>query len=132
MYIEAVALKETDAVILQAICSLQRHPSNPWKQELGALLDRAEAGEDVTVEIIDLLRLHENVRLWMQEQIAESDACFRIAGFDPLPGDTGSIPASNSWICPRKKCTKSLPVIQEGEDPPACEVHQITMVRRRS
>lgn len=124
-------MKETDEVILQAICSLQHHPSNPWHKEIEALLARAKAGEDITVEVIDLLSPHENVRRWMQEQIAESDACLRIKGFDNLLGGIGTIPASDSWICPLKNCAKSLPVIQKGEDPPKCEVHSVSMVPRR-
>lgn len=122
-------MNETDAVILQAARSLQRHPSNPWQEEIQALLVRAESGEDVTVQVIDLLSPNQNVRRWMREQIAINVPSFR--GFEPLPGTHGIITASSSWICPREDCTTpSLPVIQEGEEPPMCELHHVLMVRR--
>lgn len=122
-------MNETDIAILQAARILQRHPSNPWQEEIQALLVRAEAGEDVTVQVIDLLRPNQNVRRWMQEQITLNLPSFR--GFEPLPGGQGIIPASQSWICPCEGCTeKSLPVIREGEDPPTCEMHNVLMVRR--
>lgn len=123
-------MNETDAAILQAVRILQRHPSNPWQEELQALLVRAEAGEDVTVQVIDLLRPNQNVRRWMHEQVALSVPGFR--GFEPLLGRQGIILASQSWICPRKGCAaKSLPIIREGEDPPTCELHHVRMVRRK-
>lgn len=122
-------MNETDIAILQAARILQRHPSNPWQEEIQDLLVRAEAGEDVTVQIIDLLRQNQNVRRWMHEQVTLSEPDFR--GFEPLLGSQGIIPASQSWICPLEGCTaKSLPVIREGEDPPACEKHNVLMVRR--
>lgn len=122
-------MNETDIAILQAARILQRHPSNPWQKEIQDLLVRAEAGENVTVQLIDLLRQNQNVRRWMYEQIADSSACFK--GFEQLTGDKGDIPASQRWVCPHEGCiAKSLPVIREGEDPPVCEIHNVPMVRR--
>lgn len=121
-------MNEEDITILQAVRILQRHPSNPWREEIQDLLDRANAGEDVTIKIIDLLRPNENVRRWMHEQISGCSASFK--GFEPLTGDEGDIPASQKWVCPREGCTEnSLPVIREGEVPPVCQIHNVPMVR---
>ncbi|MCX6679934.1 MAG: hypothetical protein NTX42_06185 [Methanothrix sp.] len=126
-------MNETRAATLQAVCSLLRHPGNPWQKELQDFQARAEAGEDIIVEVIDLLSPNENVRRWMREQIAPSKAGFRgVSGYQQLPGGHSIITASHSWVCPQASCTKSLPVIQEGEDPPVCEVHQVPLIRRNS
>lgn len=126
-------MKETEAAILQAIRSLQLHSGNPWRKELQAFLARAEAGEDITIEVIDLLSPNENVRRWMREQVAYSEEdSKRSLGFRSLPGSCGSINANNVWFCPLLDCSKSLPVIREGEDPPTCEVHLASMIRRKS
>ena len=127
-------MNETKAVTLQAVCNLQRHPGSPWQKELQVFQARAEAGEDITVEVIDLLSSNENARRWMQEQIAASFTTdFRGgSGYQQLPGRHDIITASRSWVCPRSGCTESLPVIQEGEDAPTYDVHRVLMVREKN
>ena len=122
-------MDESEAVTLQAIRCLQHHPGNLWKKELQVFQARARAGEEITAEVIELLSSNENVCRWMQEQIAFSTGSLR--GYEPPPGSQGIISTSNNWVCPRSGCTKSLPVIQEGEDPPSCELHRVRMVRRK-
>jgi hypothetical protein len=124
-----IVMDETQAATLEAIRKLQRHPGNPWREELQALLARAQTREDITVELIDLLRQHENVRRWMREQIDPYARARAGARWEPLFGRQGNILASQKWVC--SQCDESLPVIQEGEDPPTCEVHGVLMVRGR-
>jgi hypothetical protein len=98
--------------------------------ELKALIRRAEEGEDTTVEIIELLSPHENIRVWMREQIRlQSGKKAGTRGYGTLAGRPGSIPASKKWICPRQDCIEWFPVIQEDEDAPTCEIHAVKMMR---
>lgn len=67
--------------------------------ELKILIRRAEEGEDTTVEIIDLLSPHENIRLGMREQTGllggtrgdtnSADVASDGGGYGPLPGRAG-------------------------------------------
>jgi hypothetical protein len=99
--------------------------------ELKDLVRRAEEGADVSIEIIDLLSSHDNIRRWMKHQITlEKTTRNGTRGFSPLAGKPVSIPASQLWVCPKEICEESLPVIQEGEDAPMCEVHEVEMILR--
>lgn len=97
--------------------------------KLKVLIARAEEGQDTTTEIIDLLTLHEDSLLWILEQVDLSRGQKETTrGYAPLAGDP-SVPISRKWICPAINCNESLPLIQEGEDPPDCEKHKTEMVR---
>jgi len=121
--------KEIEVTIQLARTLIGRLPEDT-DAELKHLVQRAEQGEDTTIEIIDLLSLHENVRLWMREQLSSQTGTkgSGTRGFGTLAGKPGSIPASQLWVCPKNACIESLPLIQEGEDPPICEVHGIPMI----
>jgi hypothetical protein len=127
-------MNKTDP-ILDAIRRLQGHPDNPFKKELQVFQARSEAGEDISIEVIDLLNLNDNIRRWMDDQtdLDKSDIR-RTASYQMVPGDKRvPINASYNWLCALyPKCTESLPVIQEGEDPPICKLHKIVMVRGKS
>lgn len=97
--------------------------------ELKMLIMHAEEGQDTTTEILDLLSLHEDSLLWILEQVdlaqGQEDTT---RGYGSLAGDPRA-PFSQKWNCPQRGCAESLPVIQDGEDPPVCERHKIEMVR---
>ncbi|MBI5965471.1 MAG: hypothetical protein HY863_18495 [Chloroflexi bacterium] len=118
-------------ITLQVAQKLLNHLPEPLNGELKILLDRAEKGQDTTIDVIDLLSAHDNIRLWMQEQISiQSDLKGDgTRGFSSLAGAPTSVPASQKWVCPKSECPRSLPVIREDEDPPTCEVHGVVMVR---
>ena len=123
--------KQIDSTI-QIARKLVDHLPKKMAYELKLLIQRAEEGQNTTIEVIELLSPHENIRLWMQEQIASQDELrgdSSTRGYGSLPGAAGSISASKRWVCPRGACNESLPVIQEGEDAPSCGVHAITMIR---
>jgi hypothetical protein len=117
-------MSENQAIV-QAIQKLLHHPGNPWQEQLQNLLRRADAGEDITVEAIDLLSPNKNVRVWMREQVVS----FSTRTYEPLAGVSPPIMASQQWVCPKKGCAESLPIIQEGEDAPTCPTHKVLMVR---
>lgn len=111
-----------------AVRKLLQHPTNPWKEQLQNLLQRAETGADITIETMDLLGPHENVRLWMRTQIAAASPS-RTLVYIPPAGNISPIRSSQLWICPKKGCEECLPVIREEEDAPYCDLHQVRMVR---
>lgn len=118
--------------ILQIVQKLVGHLPKEMDDELRRLIQRAEDGQDpaIEIEIIDLLSPHENIRLWMIEQVnLLSGEKGTTRGFGSLPGWQSSVPASRKWICDKDGCSESLPVIQEDEDPPTCRVHKLAMVR---
>lgn len=124
-----MAAKKTDSVIRIAQ-KLVHHLPEEMDAELRSLLQRAEEGQDTTIDVIELLSPHKNIRLWMREQILLSGGTKgETRGFGPLPGKPGPIPASKKWVCPKSECGESLPIIQEGEDAPICSVHAIKMIR---
>ena len=117
-------------ITLQVAQKLLNHLPEPLNSELKIMLDRAEEGQDTTIDVIDLLSANENIRLWMQEQTSiQSGTKDTTRGYGPLTGKPASISASQKWVCPRSKCNESLPVIQENEDPPTCDVHEVLMIR---
>jgi hypothetical protein len=93
------------------------------KQQLETLLNRADAGEKVEIEIIDLLSQNEPIRKWMKLRMSGKDGSrFPFS----LPGDPGVISNSSIWICPRFDCNYNLPVLQAGESAPHCKIHSAT------
>jgi hypothetical protein len=128
-------MNEIDAIILRAIRDLLRHPNNPWQKELQVFQARAEAGEDISTEVIYLLSPNDNVRRWMDDQTDIDKSDIRIIASCQMPPGNKRVPinASYNWLCELyPECTESLPVIQEGEDPPICKLHNIVMVRGKS
>lgn len=121
--------KEIGSTIQIAQKLVDRFPEE-IDRELKLLIQRAEEGQDTTTEIIDLLSPYEDVLSWLLEQIdLQNGQSGRTRGYGPLAGNPYSVPASRKWVCPKSNCTGSLPVIQEGEEPPICEKHKVEMVR---
>jgi|GEM_PF-3982468 len=116
---------QTNATLLAAQKLLQHLPE-PLHHQLSDLLEQAEQGQDTTIEVIDLLSEQDNIRMWMDDQVSLSCST---KGYGRLGGNSTAIRASYLWVCPQNDCTYSLPVIQEGEDPPLCLQHNVEMVR---
>jgi hypothetical protein len=133
---------------LQLAQELVNHLPKELKEmddELKKLILIAEDGQDpmVEIEIIDLLSSQEITRRLMREQInlqsGQRDLTLGGDSFTGTPGWVGAglagkqgwIPPSLKWICPKSTCSHWMLVIQEGEDPPTCEQHNIEMVRER-
>ena len=124
-----MSMKNTGTPVQFAQKLIDRLPKE-MNDELKVLITRAEDGDDITIEIIDLLSPHDNIRRWMQEQISlQTETKSTTRGYGPLAGKPSSVAASNKWVCPQGECDESLPVIQEDEDAPTCEVHGVKMVR---
>ena len=115
---------------IQIAQKLINHLPTEMDDKLKVLLRRAEKGENTTSEIIDLLFTHDNIRRWMQEQISSQvGPKGALRGFGPLAGKPGSVVANQKWFCPKEGCDETLPVIQEDEDAPVCDIHGTKMIR---
>jgi hypothetical protein len=116
--------------VTQIARELVNHLPKAMDDELKILIARAEEGQDITVELIDLFSQHEITRRWLKEQInSQSREMGAAPGYAPLAGNPSLVLLSQKWICPKSKCDQWMVVIQEGEDPPTCQKHKIEMVR---
>jgi hypothetical protein len=118
--------------IPQVAQQLIDHLPKNLNDDLKELIMRAEAGQSVTTEIVDLFSKHEITRLWLKEQLKIQSGEMGAPGYGPLAGNQGLVPPSQKWICPQKLSDEWLLVIQEGEDPPTCDRHHIEMVRENA
>ena len=118
---------------LQVAKRLINHLPETLNKDLKELLARADEGQDTTFEVIDLLSKNENLRLWMREETAmlSGSKGAETRGYSSPAGSVGPIPASLKWVCPERGCHYLLPIIQEGEPAPTCNVHGVKMVRSR-
>ncbi len=112
---------------------------NEMDGRLKSLLARAKDEEDpiAELEIIDLLSSVEATRSLLGIQgslqtLVEKDITLGGGSgstYSGLAGNSSRIPLSQKWVCPKNERDHWLLVIQEGEDPPICDQHNIRMVR---
>ncbi len=115
--------------IPQIACELISHLPKAMDDELKKLVASAEEDPHTTIEIINLFSKHEVTRRWLQEQVKGSSQRNAGTGWVSLAGNPSLIPVSQKWICPHNPCNQWIFVMQEGEDPPICQVHKMGMVR---
>jgi len=116
--------------IPQIAQELINHLPKVMDDDLKRLIAHAEAGQDTTIEIIDLFSKHEVTRHWLKEQInSQSREMGAMPGYVPLAGNSGTVPLSQKWVCLKNPRDHWMLVIQEGEDPPICNQHKIEMIR---
>ncbi len=94
-------------------------------RELSDLLAKAKAGEDVEIEILDLLSEYESTRTWMQQALKDKRSVYRSErGFSPLPGDSFEIPSGlKRYKCPETNCTYTWTQRKAREKIPKCRLH---------
>lgn len=116
------------AQFVQRIVS--RLPSPEQQEHLRGLLKRIEQGDiEAEFDLDDAVReLPQPVRAWLEEKSVRFE--WKQRGMEALPGKVSLLPASQRWVCPIAECDEDEPVLQEGEDPPACPNHpQHRMIR---
>jgi hypothetical protein len=116
--------------IPQIARELVDHLPEVMNREVKMLISQAEEGQDTSIEIIELFSEYDVTRDWLREQIDSQGQEKSMDGYVPLAGPPRPIAANQKWFCPRDGCVSWMLVIQEGEDPPLCEIHRIEMVRR--
>jgi hypothetical protein len=92
--------------------------------ELGMLLSRADAGEDVTDDLLEALRGHEATReaafaLLRGERVA--------GGYAPLLGVT--FRTGGRYVCPVSGCRETGDRLDDSEPEPRCPIHDVNMQR---
>jgi len=116
--------------IPQIALDLVGHLPKALDDALKMLMKRAEGGEDVAIEIVDLFSKHKITRNWLKEQINnQSIEMGSSSGFSPLAGNSRFVPPTQRWVCTKNLAEHWMMVIQEGEPAPMCVVHKIEMVR---
>lgn len=103
---------------------LSRSEARAADRELGRLLARADAGEDVTAELLDVLRRRDETR----------DAAFAFlrsersgAGYQALLGVATR--AGARYTCPVSGCGHTADRLDDSEPEPRCPVHSVRMQR---
>lgn len=128
---------ESQSVTYQAateICDvlpflLPAHTAKAVDRTLKLLLDNAKAGNDVEIEVLDLLNEHEHTRGWLQDRLSGQNASRTERGFSSLPGDsTTSIPGTKLYRCPVDGCTRIWFMSRAGQKIPQCPDHQVPFV----
>ena len=115
--------------IAQIARELLTHLPKEMDEELKQLIARAEEGQDITVELVDLFSQYESTRRWLKEQIIlQSREMSEVSGHAPLAGNPSLALPSQKWICPEGNCDHWMFIIQAGGDPPTCEKHKVKMV----
>jgi len=118
--------------IAQIARELVTHLPKAMNDELEQLIARAEAGQDITVEIVDLFSKYENTRYWLKEQIElQSMEMSEKTRYATLAGNPRFVLPSLRWICPEDSCDHWIFIVQAGGDPPTCEKHRVRMVRAK-
>lgn len=85
-------------------------------------------GDDMVIQVGELLRQHPATRAWMRDRLAE-DASARgdtVRSFQTLPGHTPA-PAGDRFECPVCGSPWFRPAV--GESVPACPEHHVARVR---
>lgn len=123
---------ESPNVIYQAateICDVLPFllPANTAKAVDGTLkllLDNAKAGDDVEIEVLDLLNEHGQTRGWLQDRLSDQDASRTTRSYSSLPGDsTASILGIKLYRCPADGCAEKWFMYRVGQKIPQCPKH---------
>ena len=91
--------------IYYAARKLRPYLPAPLQASLTTLLRNAEAGEDISNQILDQLTDDPDARAWLDKTLPryQDDATMR-GGPSPIGGDVGDIPASGVLVCPEPGC----------------------------
>jgi len=98
--------------------------------QIAELLHRADAGQDVDADLIEVLSTEPAVRSRLAVLLPPEDG--ERSGYSPLPGlspmgGPGS-PAFEGFICPVAECGYRYPVFEAGEEPPPCPRHGCELI----
>lgn len=74
---------------------LNEEEANLVSQQLQSLLSKAQAGEDVDIDILDLLGDYQATQKWMDDRLKGIPPESKDKGFSPLPGDHNPPPVGD-------------------------------------
>lgn len=94
---------------------------------LAELLARAESGEVVDNQILELLADRDATREWTQQFLKDKVPPPVMRNYDPLAGSVSRIDA-NTFVCPMAGCNTVWYRPRAGIEPPLCQNHKIPLV----
>jgi hypothetical protein len=114
--------------VYNAVRSLLDAMPPATRRRAETLLQEAQNGKKTDNALLRLLKDNETLRSQLERMLYGGEAVGE-RSYAPLPGNAAEIPASQMWVCPHADCSESESVIQEGEDPPYCPIHNVPMIR---
>lgn len=94
---------------------------------LAEMLARAESGEAVDNQILELLAKSNATREWTRQFLMEKIPPPVMRSYDPLAGSVSVIDA-NTFVCQVPGCPQIWYKPKAGIDPPLCQEHKIPLV----
>jgi hypothetical protein len=98
---------------------------------LGDLLTRAESGEAVDNQILELLAERDPTREWTRQFLIDKMPPPVMRSYDPLAGSVSVIDA-NTFVCEVPDCPRVWYRPKAGIEPPLCQEHKIPLVPAKS
>ena len=82
---------------------LDEKEANLVSQQLQSLLSKAQAGEEVDIDIRDLLGDYPATQEWMEKRLKENSSIKKDKHYSPLPGDPNPPPPVDNDDDPKPK-----------------------------
>ncbi len=99
------------------------------EKELSELLTKAQQGEDVEIELIDLLSEKENTREWMQKALKDKRLPDGEKSYSPLPGRLPeAAPGLQKYVCPNQGCDYIWIKQRISQKIPQCPTHNVNLI----
>ncbi|MBD3886935.1 hypothetical protein IFO70_35505 [Phormidium tenue FACHB-886] len=98
---------------------------------LADLLTRAESGEAVDNQILELLAERDPTREWTRQFLIDKMPPPVMRSYNPLAGSVSVIDA-NTFVCEVPSCPRIWYRPKAGIEPPLCQEHKIPLVPAKS
>jgi hypothetical protein len=98
---------------------------------LGDLLTRAESGEAVDNQILELLAERDPTREWTRQFLIDKMPPPVMRSYDPLAGSVSVIDA-NTFVCEVPGCPRVWYRPKAGIEAPLCQEHKVPLVLAKS
>ena len=94
---------------------------------LATYLAKAQAGEAVDNDILELLAQRDATREWARQFLQDKVPPLVTRSYDPLAGSVSFVDA-NTFVCPVDGCDYVWYRPKVGMTPPNCPIHNVTLV----
>jgi len=119
----------TPEQVYEAIRKLLPEMSENMRKQAEELLQRAQKGEKVDNDLIDLARQDNKIREALKRKLfPEVESRERLLEYEPLPGNNDNISASTTYKCPEPECEFTWHAPQMGAEPPLCPTHHRALI----
>lgn len=122
---------EAARVIRPYLPNLLEAEAETVERALAELLARAESGEAVDNQILELLAEYDATREWTRQFLNDKIPPPVMRSYDPLAGSVSVIDA-NTFVCEVPGCSRIWYSPKAGIEPPLCQEHKIPLVPAQS